>query len=401
MTPWLTVIGLGEDGLDALAPAARALVEGAEVLVAGRRHFDLVGEHPAERLGWQFPLEPLMDELAARRGKRVVMLATGDPMCFGIGSTLARYVRPEEMRILPAPSAFALACARLGWPRHTVETLTLHGRPLALVNGWLMPGQRLLLLANDGETPAKLAAELRGRGFGPSRLVVLEHMGGAKERQLEATAESWREARVADFNTIALDCVAAPGTRALPRIPGLPDDAFHHDGQLTKREVRAATLARLAPYPGQRLWDVGAGVGSIAIEWLRAADNAEAIAIERNPARLAMLAENAAALGTPWLEVVEGAAPEALSGLAPPDAVFIGGGLSTEDLATPCWQALSSGGRLVANAVTTAGEARLLAAQAQYGGELTRLAISRVAPMGRLAGWRPLAPVTQWAAVKP
>jgi precorrin-6Y C5,15-methyltransferase (decarboxylating) len=401
MTPWLTVIGLGEDGLDALAPAARALVEGAEVLVAGRRHFDLIGAHPAERLGWQFPLEPLMDELEARRGKRVVMLATGDPMCFGIGSTLARYVRPDEMRVLPAPSAFSLACARLGWPRHTVETLTLHGRPLTLVNGWLMPGQRLLLLANDGETPAKLAAELTDRGFGPSRLVVLEHMGGAEERRLEATAESWRVARVADFNTIALDCVATPGTRALPRIPGLPDKAFRHDGQLTKREVRAATLARLAPYPGQRLWDVGAGVGSIAIEWLRATSNVEAVAIERNPARLAMLAENAAALGTPWLEIVEGTAPEALEGLAPPDAIFIGGGLSTEDLVTPCWRALSPGGRLVANAVTTAGEARLLAAQAEHGGELTRLAVSRVAPMGRLAGWRSLAPVTQWVAVKP
>ena len=197
MSAWLTVIGLGEDGVDALAPAARALLEGAEVLVAGERHFALVGEHPAERLGWQFPLEPLMAELEARRGRRVVVLATGDPMCFGIGSTLARYLDAAELRVLPAPSAFSLACARLGWPRHGVETLTLHGRPLELVNGWLMPGQRLLLLANDGATPAALAAAITGRGFGASRLVVLEHMGGVKERRLEATAESWAEERKA------------------------------------------------------------------------------------------------------------------------------------------------------------------------------------------------------------
>ncbi len=401
MSPWLTVIGLGEDGLEALSPAARALVEGAEVLVAGKRHFALVGAHPAERLGWQFPLEPLLAELEAHRGRRVVVLATGDPMCFGVGATLARHLDPAEMRMLPAPSAFSLATARLGWPRHTVEGLTLHGRPLDLINGWLIPGQRLLLLANDGETPAKVAAAATARGFGPSRLVVLEHMGGAKERRLEATAETWTEARVADFNTIALECVAGEGARPLPRTPGLPDQAFRHDGQLSKREVRAATLARLAPFPGQRLWDVGAGAGSIAIEWLRAAANTEAIAIERNPDRVAMCAENAAALGTPGLEIVAGAAPAALAGLAPPDAIFLGGGLARDDLIGPCWQALRPGGRLVANAVTTAAEARLLAAEVLHGGDLVRLTVSRAEPMGSLVGWRALAPVTQWTAVKP
>jgi precorrin-6B C5,15-methyltransferase / cobalt-precorrin-6B C5,C15-methyltransferase len=398
--PWLTVVGLGEDGLDGLAPAVRALVDSAEVLVGGERHQALVGAHVAERLGWRFPLEPLMAELQARRGRRVVILATGDPMCFGIGSTLARYLAPEEMTVLPAPSAFALACARLGWPRHTVETLTLHGRPLALLNGWLMPDQRLLLLANDGETPAKVAAEVTARGFGPSRLVTLAHMGGPKEARFEATAESWREPRLPDLNTIALECRAGPEARPLPRLPGLPDEAYRHDGQLTKREVRAATLARLVPFPGQRLWDVGAGAGSIGIEWLRAARNTSAVAVERDPARAANIARNALALGTPGLEIVEGAAPAALAGLAPPDAVFVGGGLEFETVEL-CWQALGPGGRLVANAVTLEGEQCLAAAQARHGGDLVRIAVSRAAPVGKRTGWRPLMPVTQWAARKP
>ena len=398
--PRLTVIGLGEDGLDGLGPAARALIASAEVLVGGERHQALVGAHGAERLGWHFPLEPLMAELQARRGQRVVVLATGDPMCFGIGSTLARHLAPSEMRIIPALSAFALACARLGWPRHTVETLTLHGRPLALLHGWLMPGQRLLLLANDGESPAQVAAAVAARGFGPSRLVVLAHMGGPKEERFEATAETWRQARAPDLNTIALECRAGPEARPLPRAPGLPDEAYRHDGQLTKCEVRALTLARLMPFAGQRLWDVGAGAGSIAIEWLRAAPNTSAVAVEREAARIANIAENALALGTPMLEIVEGEAPAALAALAPPDAVFIGGGLGDETVDL-CWRALAAGGRLVANAVTLAGERCLADAQARYGGELVRIAVSRAAPLGGRTGWRPLMPVTQWAAVKP
>jgi len=400
-TPWLSVVGLGEDGLDGLSPAARALVNAAEVLVGGERHLALIGPHAAESFGWQFPLEPLLAKLKARQDKRVVVLATGDPMCFGIGSTLARHLAPSEMRIVPAPSAFALACARLAWPRHTVETLTLHGRPLALLNGWLLPGQRLLLLAHDGETPAQVARHLTARGFGSSRITALAHMGGSQEARTEATAESWSTARIADLNTIALEVVAGPGAEILPRLPGLPDEAFRHDGQLTKREVRAATLARLAPLPGQRLWDVGAGAASIAIEWLRAAANAGAIAIERAPERIAMIAENASNLGTPALEVVHGEAPAALDGLAPPDAVFIGGGLTKPGLLETCWQALGTGGRLVANVVTLEGEQRLAEARARFGGELVRIAVSRAEPVGGLTGWRPLLPVTQWAAVKP
>ena len=399
MTAWLTVIGLGDDGLDGLPPARRALIEAAEVLIGGDRHLSLVDHPTAERLGWQFPLDPLMAELKARRGKRVVILATGDPLCFGIGTTLLKHLDRDEMTILPAPSAFALARARLGWPHHTTTDLTLHGRPLALLNGWLQPGRRLLLLSHDGRTPVQVAAHLATQGFGPSKMTVLAHMGG-DERRYEGRADDWTAADVPDLNTVAIELVATPGAAMRPRVPGLPDDAFEHDGQLTKREVRAATLATLAPLPGQRLWDVGAGSGSVAIEWLRATENAEAVAIERDSGRAAAIARNAEALGVPQLEIVSGAAPAALEGLAAPDTVFVGGGLSTEGLLDTVWNALRPGGRLVANAVTVEGEQRLLAAQAARSGALTRLAISRAEPVGGYLGWRPLMPVTQWSLTK-
>lgn len=395
----ITVIGLGEDGLDGLAPAARALIASAEVLVGGERHLELAGASGAEKLRWRFPLDETMAAIEARVGKRIVVLATGDPMWFGVGVTLARRFGPAALRILPAPSAFSLACARLGWPLAEVECLTLHGRPLEILNGWLMPGLKLLLLSHDGGTPAKVAKLLRAAGFGSSRMVVLERMGGPAEAVIEATAETWTAARTADLNTIALELVAGPEAKPLSRAPGLPDDAFRHDGQLTKREVRAAALARLAPMPAQTLWDVGAGCGSIAIEWLRAGGGA-AWAVEREASRRALIAENALALGAPKLNVVEGAAPAALSGLPAPDAVFLGGGLSAKGALDACWAALKPGGRLVATAVTVEGEAALAAARARFGGELVRIAVSRAEPLGAYLAWRPLMPVTLWAALR-
>lgn len=400
---WLSVVGLGEDGLEGLSPVARGLIDRAEVLVGGTRHLAMVPENGAvERMTWASPLRLTIEEILRRRGRRVVVLATGDPMWYGIGVTLARAVPPAEMLILPAASAFGLACARLGWPLAEVECLTLHGRPLALLNGVVAPGARLLLLSNDGTTPAEVARALTALGYGPSRLVALEHMGGAKERQVEATAEGWAAERVADLNTLAVECVAAgPEAFVRPRVPGLPDEAFIHDGQLTKREIRAATLAALAPLPGQRLWDVGAGCGSVAIEWLRCGRSLRAIAVERAAGRAAMIAENAAALGVPQLEIVTGEAPDALADLPAPDAVFIGGGVTAPGLAERCWEALPRGGRLVANAVTVEGEARLIALRAAIGGTLTRIAVSRAEPVGPFTGWRPLRPVTQLAAAKP
>lgn len=400
MTPWLTVVGIGDDGLDGLGAASRALIDNAEVLVGGDRHLTMLAGHPAEHLGWQFPLDPLIDDLKARRGKRVVVLATGDPMSFGIGTTLCRHLDIDEMRLIPAPSAFALACSRLGWPRHTVETLTLHGRPLEILNGWLQPSQRLLLLSHDGTTPAKVARLLTDKGFGGSRMTVLEHMGGPAEARHDALARDWPHDGTADLNTIAVELVADADAVVHPRIPGLPDAAFVNDGQLTKREVRAATLAALMPISGQLLWDVGAGCGSVAIEWLRAAANTRAIAIEHKPDRLTMIAENAAALGVPQLSVIEGTAPGAVAGLDRPDAIFIGGGLTADGMFDACWSALPAGGRMVANAVTVEGEGRLLGWRAAVGGDLTRIAVSRAEPVGPFTGWRPLMPVTQWAAVK-
>jgi precorrin-6Y C5,15-methyltransferase (decarboxylating) len=232
-------------------------------------------------------------------------------------------------------------------------------------------------------------------------MIVLEHLGGIAEAEHSAIATEWGERAAADLNTIALECRAAPGGRGLSRLAGLPDDAFEHDGQLTKREIRAATLAALAPLPGERLWDVGAGCGSIAIEWLRADVGLSASAIERDPARAAMIGRNAARLGVPGLEVVHGAAPAAFAGLQPPDAVFVGGGIADPALLPSLWAAMKPGGRLVANVISTEGERALYEWQARHGGTLTRLAVSRAEPLGAHLGWRALAPVTQLAATKP
>jgi len=408
MTPWLSIVGLGEDGLEGLTPTARVLFDQAEVLIGGRRVFAMVPEDGRERLTWPSPLSALVEEIVARRGQRVCVLATGDPLHDGIGATLANRVPIEEMTIVPAPSAYALACARLGWNRAEVETLTLHGRPLELVHPSVQPGAKLLLLSNGAETPAEVAALLCARGYGPSRMVVFEHMGGPRERRHEGAAEDWNAQgdtqAIADFNTVAVDCVAAPGAALLPRSPGLPDDAFRHDGQMTKREVRAITLAALAPVPGQLLWDVGAGAGSVAIEWLRADPRCRAIAIEREPDRIALIAGNAGALGVPGLEIVAGTAPAALHGLAPPDAVFLGGGVRSANVFEAAWSALKPGGRLVANAVTLEGAAALAnwygELGGEYGGELLRIAISHAGPVGGASVLRPRLPVTQLRLAK-
>ena len=401
MTRWLSIVGIGDDGLDSLTPAARALVDRAEILVGGARHLAMVPEDGRERIGWPSPMSDVRPLLEARRGQAVCVLASGDPLCYGAGTRLHRWFDREEIRVIPAPSAFSLACARLGWSLPDIETLTLHGRPPEILAAYLFPGARLLALTENGETPMRAAELLRDAGYGESRLTVLEHLGGARENAVTETASDWGGRRCADLNTLAIECVAGPDVALAPRVPGLPDDAFRHDGQLTKREVRAATLAALAPIPGQLLWDVGAGCGSIGIEWMRAARHARAIAIERNPERVALIADNAAALGSPRLRIVEGSASEALDGLQAPDAVFIGGGITKELVFERCWDALGPGGRLVANVVTLEGETRLLGLHAHHGGSLIRIAISRAEPVGPYHGWRPLMPVTQWAVRKP
>ncbi len=402
MAAWLSVIGVGADGLEGLGSVARRLVETAETVVGGDRHLAMLPDaHRAERLTWATPLSETVAAIAARRGRLVAVLATGDPMWFGIGVTLARAFAPEEMIVVPHLSAFSLAAARMAWPIAETETLTLHGRPLDTLALHLAPAARILALSEDGETPATVARYLTERGWGPSVLTVLEHLGGVAERRIAGQVERWSYPRAADLNTLAIDCRPGPNAVCWPRVPGLPDDAFAHDGQLTKREVRAATLAALGPQSGALLWDIGAGCGSIAIEWMRAARRACAIAIEREPSRLALIARNAATLGVPRLRMLEGSAPAAFAGLDNPDAIFIGGGLSTPGLIESAWQALRPGGRLVANAVTIEGEARLLACHSQFGGALVRIAVSRAEGLGAFQGWRPLMPVTQWIVTKP
>jgi precorrin-6Y C5,15-methyltransferase (decarboxylating) len=396
--PWLHIVGIGEDGMAGLLPATRAIVEAAEVIVGGERHHQLSEAVTAERIAWPSPFDALTDLLAGLRGRRVVVLATGDPLWFSVGARIGRSLAPSEIVYHPQLSAFQLAAARMGWSMADLETLTVHGRPVEQMIAFIQPDARLLILTTGAETPAHIARFLTERGFGQSRMTVLANMGGAEEARFDGLAESWAHV-VPPFNTLAVECVAAPEAALMPRVPGLADDLFQHDGTMTKREVRAATLAKLMPMRGALLWDIGTGCGSVAVEWMRGARYARAIGIEPRADRRAMAAANALALGVPRLELIEGRVPEALTGLEAPDAVFIGGGLS-EAVFEAAWGALRPLGRLVCNVVTLESEAVLVALYKQYGGELVKLQVNRAEPVGGLTGWRPLMPVTQWSLVK-
>lgn len=398
---WLSVIGVGESGLGDLSQAARGLVERATMLVGGKRHLAMLDPNDRrERIVWTSPIENSIESLLKYRGTPVCVLASGDPLCYGIGVTLLRYIAIEEMTIIPAPSTFSLICARLGWSLADVETISLCGRSPDFLAAILAPGARLLILSAGADTPQLVADLLVRRGYGESRTIVLEHLGGDRERVIAGIARAWSRTDVAALNAIAIECVIQSGTTPLNRLAGLPDSAYHHDGQLTKREVRAITLAALAPLPGELLWDVGAGCGSIGIEWLRSHPRCRAIAIEQHSQRLQLISDNMAALGTPHLQLVQGKAPAALQDLPTPDAIFIGGGTTAEGLLSTCWTALRAGGRLVANAVTVESELQLLQWHHQVGGELIRIAIQRTQPIGNFLGWKPLIPVTQLVVVK-
>jgi len=399
----IAVVGIGEDGLDGLTPVARRLIDDAEVIIGGGRHLALLpkdGHHPKRRqMTWASPLKKTIKAIAQLRGKRICVLATGDPMHYGIGVTLAREF-PGQVTIIPHLSAFSLATARLGWPLASVSQITLHGRPAALLNRHLRPGARLLILADDGDTPQTVAQLLRQAGYGDSRLTVFEHMAGDNEKCFTAIANRWRR-RVRPFNTIAVECISE--LAALP-VTGLPDDAYRHDGQLTKQAVRAITMSALVPTPDALLWDVGAGAGSIAIEWLRQDASARAIAIERLASRRDCIRENADRLGVPNIEIIAGDAPLALKGLPRPDAVFVGGGVSTPGLIALCWRSLKTGGRLLANAVTIEGEAALLKQQTRHGGTLRRVSVAQQAPIGKTKSlhiWREAPAVVQYQGDKP
>lgn len=399
--PWLTIVGIGEDGRDGLSPAACAALDGAGIVYAGRRHFALAAPLPGETRAWPSPIADAYPEILARRGRPTCILATGDPFHYGIGAEIARLVPADEMRVFPQVSAFSLACARLGWPLAETGCLTLHGRALTRIVPHLQPGARLLVLSWDETTPDAVAGLLRDRGFGGSRMTVLEAMGGPRERRRSALAEGFDMTGLDPLNTLAIELAAGPDARVVPLAPGLDDAWFENDGQLTKSDIRAVTLGALRPRAGQRLWDIGAGAGSISIEWMLRHPSLRAVAVEANPARAARIARNATRLGVPDLAVVEGSAPAALDGLAPPDAIFIGGGIAVPGLLVRAMESLAPGGRLVANVVTLEGEAVLLAAFAGQGGSLKRFSVSRADPVGQLHGWRSAMPVTQWAWVKP
>ncbi|MFD3452288.1 precorrin-6y C5,15-methyltransferase (decarboxylating) subunit CbiE [Streptomyces sp. NPDC058691] len=399
----VAVVGVGADGWEGLAAASRAVLSAAEVVIGGPRQLGLLPrEVTGERVAWPSPLRPAVPGLmAAHAGRRIAVLASGDPMFHGIGRTLTEVLGAGRLDVLPHPSSVAYACARLGWAVEDTEVVSLVGRPLAALAAALYDGRRVLALSAGAGTPAEVAGLLRERGFAGSRMRVLEQLGSGRERVLEGTAAEWPHAPGDPLNVVAVECAADPGGRRLGLVPGLPDDAYEHDGQLTKRHIRAATLAALAPAPGELLWDVGGGSGSIAVEWMRAHRSCRAVTVERDAVRAERITRNATALGVPALRVVTGRAPDALTRLPVPDAVFVGGGLTAPGMLEACWAALRPGGRLVANTVTLESEALLARWYARHGGDLVRLAVAHAVPVGGFTGWRQAMPVTQWSAVKP
>jgi precorrin-6B C5,15-methyltransferase / cobalt-precorrin-6B C5,C15-methyltransferase len=403
-TRWLSIVGIGEDGADGLSPVAQKLIAAAELVVGGKRHLALAdGLIRGRTLAWPSPIGEAMPEIEKHRGRPVVVLASGDPFHYGVGDLLLRSIPAAETLCLPQSSAFSLAASRLGWSLQDVALVSLHGRALEGIVRHLQPGARILALSWDGETPAKLAKLLAERGMGDSSITVLEAMGGPRERVRRATANGFDLGEIASLNTLALEVTASPDATVLALAPGLDDALFEHDGQLTKREVRAVTLSALAPRQGELLWDIGLGAGSIAIEWLLRHPSLKAIGIEDQPERAARAARNAAALGTPDLLIVQKRAPEAFADLPRPDAVFIGGGLSDPGVFEAAWFALKSGGRLIANAVSLQSEARLIEFFQRHGGELVRLEVAKAgkAGSGGVFVWRPAAPIVQWRARKP
>lgn len=386
-----------------LSEAARSLVARGELVAGGARHLALAAPligAAAERLAWPSPLEAAFETLARWRGRRVVVLASGDPFNYGIGKQLAERFPAGEMVCLPQPSAFSLAAARMGWSLPDTALVTLHGRSIESIVRHLYPGARILALSWDGATPAALAALLVSRGLDGSRLTVLEAMGGQRERVRSVTAAAFDLGDTNPLNTIAVEVTAQPGGVVLPVAAGLDDALFESDGQLTRRDVRAVTIGALEPQPGQLLWDIGLGAGSVAIEWLLRHTSLKAIGVEERADRADRARRNAVRLGAPELSIVTGQAPAALEGLQAPDAVFIGGGISEAGVFEAAWQALKPGGRLVANVVSLEGEVRLAALHRVHGGEMVRIALSRLEAVGTMHGWRPAMAVTQWRTRK-
>jgi precorrin-6Y C5,15-methyltransferase (decarboxylating) len=397
--PRITVVGIGADGWPGVPERLRGLVLAADTVLGGPRHLAMLPRAPGQRRrAWPSPLrEGLPDLLASLEGRAVVALASGDPLVSGIGSTLIDLLGADAVRVEPAVSSVALARARMGWPAEGSTVLSLVGRDPHLLMRDLAPGRRVLVLSSDAATPGTVAALLVGAGYGGSRMTVLGDLGADAESRSGSTARDWLGSppeEVPRLHVLALE-LSGPAGRGL--VAGLPDDAFEHDGQLTKRDLRASALARLAPSPGQHLWDVGAGAGSVGVEWMRAHPSCTATAVEADAGRAERIGRNADRLGVPGLRVVAGRAPDALEGLAPPDAVFVGGGATRPGVLDACLEALGPGGRLVVHGVTLETERLLADAYRRHGGELTRIAVETAAPIGAFTGWSPARTVTQWS----
>jgi precorrin-6B C5,15-methyltransferase / cobalt-precorrin-6B C5,C15-methyltransferase len=398
---WLALVGIGEDGLGGLAPVARRLIMDAEFIVGGARHLQLAGSPACETLVWPSPISEAIAPILARRGRRTVVLASGDPFFYGVGSLLAAHIPVDEIISLPAPSAFSLAASRLGWSLQDCTLLSLHGRSFERIVPHLQPRARLLVLAWDETTAPRIATCLEAHRMGGSRVTVLEALGGPRERVRSVRADAFELPGIDPLNVVAIEVAADPDTRIIPMSPGLPDDYFEHDGQITRREFRAATIAALAPRRGELLWDIGAGSGSVGIEWMLSDTTNSTIAVEERPDRAARIARNAAALGVPGLTVTHGRAPGAFAELPRPNAIFVGGGAGDDGMLEKAWAALRVGGRLVVNAVTLETQALLTRRFKEEGGELVQMQIAYAAPVGTFFGWRPAMPVVQWRITKP
>lgn len=397
---WLAVVGIGEDGASGLSRTAGELVSRADVVFGGKRHLALASELiKGEARAWPSPFEKAMQEVVALRGSPVCVLASGDPFHHGVGATLARHVDASEMAVVPQVSAFSLAAARLGWALQDASTISLHGKPVELILPHLQPRRRIIALTSDANGPGQVAALLSSAGFGDSLITVLEVLGGEDERIRTVRADAYDLDGINPLNVVAVDVRAGSKSRIITKASGLADELFDNDGQITKREIRAVTLSSLAPRAGELLWDIGAGSGSVGIEWMLADRSCRAIAIEPDPKRAQRIRANANDLGVPGLTVIEGRAPDALAGLARPDAIFVGGG-SDSGVLDAAIEALGPAGRLVVNAVTLETGEELIRRQRAFGGELINLTVARAAPVGAKTGWRPAMPVMQWVWTK-